>query len=515
LVDVRFENAMRTVNAALSRAVSSYEPRVLVREEGRVLSVADGVVRVEGLPGAALEEVIEIDGRIRALVLSLDRSEIHAIALDDARAIFEGSTARSTGRVAVIPAGEALLGRVVDPLGRSLDGAPIKGTLSPMPLERRAPHIHERAAVHSPLYTGILAIDAMFPIGRGQRELIVGEEGTGKTSLALDVLLRQKNTGVVCVYVAIGRRRAETWQIVESLRKGGGQWVVVFAPEDASPGMRYLAPYAGCAVAEYFAYRGEHALVIYDELTSHAVAWRELSLLLRRPPGREAYPGDIFYLHSRLLERAAQLSVEKGGGSLTALPIAMIEAGRLTAYIPTNLISITDGQIVLSQSLFAAGQKPAIDAGLSVSRVGSKAQPAALRELAGKLRLDYSAFLELETFSRLGTRLEAATAERLELGRRTRALLRARRFEPLGVFDEVVRLVFAEAHDLLVRVPEDEVESVALGALERLRRTSPIMIDRIERDAVLTGADRHVIVDTLASLIDARFREPEDASGSG
>ena len=326
----------------------------------------------------------------------------------------------------------------MDPLGRPLDGQPLTLRGSVQPLERRAPRIHERAAVHRPLYTGVLPIDAMFPIGRGQRELIVGDEGTGKTSIGLDVILRQASTDVVGVYVAIGRRRAETWQAVEALRAGGGRWVVVAAPGDVSPGMRYLAPYAGCAIAEYFMDRGEHALVVYDDLTSHAVAWRELALLLRRPPGREAFPGDVFYLRSRLLERATQLSPERGGGSLTALPIARLESGRLSAYLPTNLISITDGQVVLSQPLFASGQLPAIDAGLSVSRVGGKAQPQAFRDLAGRLRLEYASFLELEAFSRIGARLEETVERRLARGRRLRALLRQPRLSPYGVFAELV-----------------------------------------------------------------------------
>jgi F-type H+-transporting ATPase subunit alpha len=272
-----------------------------------------------------------------------------------------------------VPAGEVILGRVLDPMGRALDGRPLSGRMSEMLLERRAPGIHERAAVHAPLYTGVLAIDAMFPSGRGQRELILGDEGTGKTAMAVDAMLRQRDTGVVCIYVAIGRRRAEVSQVVGQLRSGGGRWAAVSAPQDESPGLRYLAPYAGTAMAEWFVERGEDVLIVYDDLSAHAVAWRELSLLLRRPPGREAYPGDIFYLHSRLLERATQLSAERGGGSLTALPIALTEDERLSAYIPTNLISITDGQIVLSRRLFTAGQKPAVDAGASVSRVGGKA----------------------------------------------------------------------------------------------------------------------------------------------
>jgi len=506
MAEDRAEPIVRAASAALTRAAREFSPGVVRREEGRVESVGDGVLRVAGLPGAGLEELLDIGGRSRALVLGLQRDMIEAIALDAPHDVTAGMPVRALGRTASIGVGDALLGRVVDPLGRPVDGSPLHGTLHPAPLERRAPHIHERAPVHVPLYTGVLAIDAMFPIGRGQRELLLGEEGSGKTSLAIDAMLRQRGTDVVCVYVAIGRRRADTWQIVETLRNAEDlRWTVVTAAEDESPGLRYLAPYAGTAVAEHYAHRGEHALVIYDDLTAHAVAWRELSLLLRRPPGREAYPGDIFYLHSRLLERAAQLSVEQGGGSLTAIPLAVIEGGRLAAYIPTNLISITDGQIVLSRALFAAGQKPAVDAGLSVSRVGAKAQPQALRELASRLRLDYAAFLELEVFARLGTRLEPETRKRIEVGRRIRALLRAQRLEPLGVFDEVARLLLAAEPDLLVRIPEQDVETAADWIRNTLRHDLPSIADIVSREALLSEADRHALVQSMRAAVDLRY----------
>ena len=502
---VRVEDAVRAIGSALSRAAREYRPRVRVRSEGRVLGITDGVLRIEGLPDACSEELLEVGGHAgRALVLSLQPSTIEAIALDDDVEITDGAAVRATGRAPTLPAGDAMLGRVVDPLGRPLDGMPLRGTLTHVPLERRAPRIFERTAVHSPLYTGALAIDAMFPIGRGQRELIVGEEGTGKTSLALDILLRQKNTEVVCVYVAVGRRRSETWHAVEALRAGGERWIVVAAPDDDSPGMRYLAPYAGTALAEHFTYRGEHALIVYDDLTSHAVAWRELSLLLKRPPGREAYPGDIFYLHSRLLERAAQLSMDQGGGSLTALPLAVLEGGRLTSYIPTNLISITDGQIVLSRSLFTGGQKPAIDASLSVSRVGAKAQAQAFRELAARLRLDYAGFLELEAFSRLGTRLEATTEQRIALGKRIRLLLRGGRLEPLGIFAEVAYLTLAASHDALLALPETEVAATARQLVDEARRELPELVARVERDAVLSQVDRDSLEGLLRRVVAAR-----------
>lgn len=499
------DHTLRRVGDALDRATREVGASVRTRQEGRVEAVGDGILRISGLPDARAEEVLRVGENARALALSLAPHGIDAIVLDAPGGIGVGERVRATGDAASIGVGPCLLGRVVDPLGHPLDGAPLVGSVEAMLLEREAPAIFERANVHLPLYTGILAVDAMFAIGRGQRELILGDDGTGKTSLALDVMIRQAKTEVVGVWVAIGRRRAEVWQIVEALRRAGGRWVVVAAFEDQSPGMRYLAPYAGAAVSEYFARRGEHALVVYDELSAHAVAWRELSLLLRRPPGREAYPGDVFYLHARLLERAAQLSKELGAGSVTALPIASLEGGRLTAYIPTNLISITDGQLVLSASLFASGQRPAIDAGLSVSRVGAKAQPQAFKELAGRMRLDYSSFLELEAFSRLGTRLEASTLKRLEFGRRVRALLRAPRLEPLGVFDEVVRLVLASAPELLARIPEARTQDIAGELTRHLCRDEPTLARRVEDAATLSGEERETLLRAAAAFLDARF----------
>lgn len=482
----------------MSKVAATFVPAVRVHEAGRIQAVADGVLRIIGLPGARSEELLEIGDQGRALVLGLEQGRVLAALLDAPAGVREGDFVRLTGGEVTIGVGEALLGRVIDPLGRPLDGEPLRGTLVTRPVESPAPAIHQRAHVHRPLYTGTFAIDAMFPIGRGQRELIVGDEGTGKTTLALDALLRQRSTGVVGVYVAIGRRRAETWRVVEALRRGGGRWVVVATSDDDSPALRYIAPYAGTAVAEYFMGLGGDSLVVYDDLTAHAVAWRELSLLLRRPPGREAFPGDIFYLHSRLLERAAQLSAEAGGGSLTALPLAALEGGRLTSYIPTNLISITDGQIVLSANLFAAGEKPAIDATLSVSRVGAKAQPQAVKDLASRMRLDYAAFLELESFSRLGTRLEDETRRRIDLGRRIRSLLRARPGAPLGLFDEVVRLALAGAPDVLLSIPEDSVGQLVTAITAAARRELGAMPERVERDALLSEVDSG----SLRSLIE-------------
>lgn len=495
------QQVVHATSEVISKVAAAFSPVVQVREEGRVRSLGDGVLTITGLPNVAAEELLAVGEHARAVTLGLAPGVIRAALLDASWLVRAGARVRALGRTVSIPVGPALLGRVVDALGQPLDGQPLRGNLQPVPVERTAPQIHQRMEVHTPLYTGILALDAMFPMGLGQRELVLGDEGTGKTSLALDALLRQRNTGVIGVYVAIGRRRSEVWQVADALRANGGQWVVVAAPGDATPGMRYLAPYAGTAVAEYFAYRGEHTLVVYDDLTAHAVAWRELSLLLHRPPGREAFPGDIFYLHSRLLERAAQLSVDLGGGSLTALPLAVLESGRLTGYIPTNLISITDGQVVLSSALFAAGQRPAIHAGLSVSRVGARAQPQALRTLAARMRLDYASFLELEAFARLGTRMEAGTRKRVDVGQRIRALLRAPRGQPLSVMDEVVRLALAGQTDLLLTMTPETVEARAPELAMAVAAKLPGVALRVETDGVLSEQDHKAICSALGQAM--------------
>jgi F-type H+-transporting ATPase subunit alpha len=500
LLRVRAEEA----SEALVKAARAYAPVVSVREEGRVVAATDGVLTITGLPGVRSEELVVVGDHVRALVLGLRADALQAVVLDDATEVREGARVRATGRLASLGVGDGLLGRVIDPLGRPLDGEALDDPLRVVPLERAAPMIHERANVHQPLYTGVLAIDAMFPIGRGQRELILGDEGTGKTSVALTAMLRQATTGVVCVYVAIGRQRAEIWRTVDRLRKAGGRWVVVAATEDTSPALRYLSAFAGTAVAEHFRDRGEHALIVYDELTAHAVAWRELSLLLERPPGREAFPGDIFYLHSRLLERSTQLSSDQGGGSLTALPIASTEDGRLSAYIPTNLISITDGQIVLSRSMFSAGDRPPIDAGLSVSRVGGKAQAQAFRALTGRLRLDYARFLELESFSRVGTRLEASAARRLEIGRRQRLLLRAPRLEALGVFDQLCRLKLMDQADTLLRIPMGELEGFAHELAGAVKALDGALVARVA-GKVLSDADSALLGDVIDRIVASRW----------
>ncbi len=444
--------------------------------EGHVERAADGILHVAGLDSIGYGDLVQI-GNDRALVMDLNEHYAVAATLGDAESnasLCVGMRVRQSAERLGIPVSEHLLGRVIDPLGRASDGAgPITHSGRSMPLERKAPQIFERAPVRHPLYTGILAIDAMFPIGRGQRELIAGDEGTGKTSLAVDTMLNQTRSDVICVYAGVGQRRAETWRISEQLKRAGARFVLVSAPEDSSPALRYLAPYAATAIGEYFRDRGQHALCIYDDLSAHAVAWRELSLLLGRPPGREAYPGDVFFLHSRLLERSAQLSDARGGGSLTALPICSLESGRLTAYIPTNLVSITDGQLVMSAALFASGQRPSIDAGLSVSRVGARAQSQLLASHSSHLKLEYASFLELETFARLGTRLEPEARKRIDVGRRVRQLLKAQQGAPLSVLDELVRLSLAEQRDLILELEESDVLQIAQDVSRRLSQAHP------------------------------------------
>ena len=409
---------------------------------GRVEHVADGIALVSGLPDVRLNELLRFDGDRLGFALTLDADTIAAVLLDNGDAIAAGSRVAGTGQVVEVPVGPGLLGRVVDPLGRPLDRDEAVAATAHMPIERPAPAIIERDLVTQPVATGILLIDALFAIGRGQRELIIGDRATGKTSIALDTIVNQKDSDMICVYVAVGQRATAVQRAIDAVRQHGApeRCVFVVSSAAASPGLQWIAPFTGMTIAEYFRDRGQHALVVIDDLTRHAATHRELALLTREPPGREAYPGDIFYLHARLLERAARLSEELGGGSLTALPIAETDAGNLSAYIPTNLISITDGQIVLDSGLFAANQRPAVDVGLSVSRVGGKAQTAGLRSVSGRLRLDYSQFQELEMFTRFGGLTDARVKAQVTRGERIRALITQPRFTPLRPVDEIALL---------------------------------------------------------------------------
>jgi F-type H+-transporting ATPase subunit alpha len=402
------------------------------QEVGWVVRAGDGVARLRGLPSVRYGELLQRSDGLTALAFDLRRDEVSVLFLDAATDLSAGDEMRATGRVASVPVGDELLGRVVDALGRPLDGGPPLRTRVHRPIEREAPGVVDRQPVREPMHTGIRVLDGLLPLGRGQRELILGDRATGKTAVALDAILAQRGGDVVCIYAAVGQRKAAVTEVVETLSGHGAlaYTAVVAADADAPPGQQYLAPYTACSLGEYFMERGRHVLVVYDDLTRHADAYRRIGLLLGRPPAREAYPADVFYLHARLLERATRLHDRLGGGSLTALPIATTQAGQISAYIPTNLISITDGQVFLDTRLFNEGQRPAVDVGLSVSRVGGKAQPAVLRQLAGDLRLLYAQLRDLETFTRFGAELEPETRRRLERGRRLREALKQPRLCP-------------------------------------------------------------------------------------
>ena len=428
---------------------------------GRVERVGDGIALVSGLPDVCLNELLRFEGGRMGFALTLDADSISAVLLDDGEAIEAGSRVTGTGEVVRVPVGPGLLGRMVDPLGRPLyHDEPIK-TEAQMPIERPASAIIERDLVSEPVHTGILTVDAMFAIGRGQRELIIGDRAIGITAIGVDTIISQKHSDLICIYVAIGQRATAVRRVIEAVQQYGApeRCVFVVAPASSSPGLQWIAPFAGFTIAEYFRDRGQHALIILDDLTKHAVTHRELALLTREPPGREAYPGDIFYLHSRMLERSAKLSAELGGGSLTALPIAETDAGNLSAYIPTNLISITDGQIVLDSRLFAANQRPAIDVGLSVSRVGGKAQTAAMRKASAHVRLDYAQFLELEGFTRFGGLLDARVKAQITRGERIRAMLTQPRFAALRLADQIALLV-ALADGVFDPLPAQVIEGI-------------------------------------------------------
>ncbi len=455
------------IASVIQQEIERYRAQIDVREVGRVLEVGDGIARVYGLSGVMSGEMVEFPGDVFGLAFNLERNSVGVIILGDFLSINEGDEVRSTGQLLSVPVGEAVLGRVLDPLGNPLDGlGPVRSNESRR-VESRAPGIAERQPVVEPLQTGIRAIDAMTPIGRGQRELIIGDRKTGKTAICIDTIINQKRTDVKCFYVAVGQKESSVAGLIDVLRRHGAMdytTVIVAGASDPAP-LQYVAPYAGCAMAEYFMYKGEHALVVYDDLSKQAQAYRQLSLLMRRPPGREAYPGDVFYCHSRLLERSAKLNDELGGGSLTALPIVETLEGEVSAYIPTNVISITDGQIYLQPDLFFAGQRPAMNVGISVSRVGGAAQVPAMKKVAGGLRLDLAAFRELEAFAQLGTELDAATQARLDRGYRMTETLRQGLYNPMHVTDQVLA-IYAGTHGYLDKVPLRQVPAWEEGFLE-------------------------------------------------
>ncbi|HVW24477.1 MAG TPA: F0F1 ATP synthase subunit alpha [Polyangiaceae bacterium] len=492
----RLDERLNEARARLSTLVIEPERR----EVGVVDSVGSGIASIVGLPSARLDELLVLPDDTHALAVTLDADRIGAVLLDRAESIVAGVEVRGSGEVLRVPVGDPLLGRVIDPLGRPLDGgAPVIGVRRDE-VERPAPAIIDRELVTEPLHTGVLVVDSMVPLGRGQRELIIGDRATGKTSLALDTMLSQRTTDVVSVYCAIGQKASAVGRLIEEVRERGAfeRSVFVVAEADDPPGLQWVAPYAACTMAEYFRDRGGHALLVIDDLSKHAIVHRELSLLLRNPPGREAYPGDVFYLHSRLLERAAKLSKDGGGGSLTALAIAETQSGNLSAYIPTNLISITDGQIYLESKLFHEGQKPAVNVGKSVSRVGGKTQPAAIRGLSGRLRLDYSQFLELEVFARFGQVLDPRTARSLEQGRRIRAILEQPQSEPRSLAAEVA-LLLALHEGVLDVLSLDAVQRFKTGIEDGLRADVGEVARRIEATGRLEDDARRRLVDWLTA----------------
>ncbi len=477
--------------AALDRARRHHRAELEVHERGTVRQVAQGVARVTGFTSLNDHELLAFPDGLLGIAANLDVADCGVILLGDSAALKVGDAARRTGRVVDVPVGEALLGRVVDAVGRPLDGGAPPHSERRWPIERPAPEIIARAPVERPLQTGIMAVDAAIPIGRGQRELILGDRQTGKTAIALDAILNQRGDDVISVYCAIGQRGAAVARVIAALRERDAleRSVVLVAGGEDPPGLQYIAPYAATAIAEFFMEQGRDVLIVFDDLTRHARAYRELSLLLRRPPGREAYPGDIFYIHSRLLERATHLRDEQGGGSLTALPIIETQAQNISAYIPTNLISITDGQIYLSPELFRKGQLPAIDIGKSVSRVGGKAQLPALRAVAGDLRLAYAQFEELETFARFGTRLDEKTRRSLERGRRVREILKQNEHELLAVPEQLIVLL-AATEGLLDEVPLDRLPEAQRDLRQAVAAEAGELCSRIADGQPLGEAER-------------------------
>jgi F-type H+-transporting ATPase subunit alpha len=491
----------------MRHAREAFTPQLAPREVGTITSIATGIAKVSGLPGVGFEEVLKFAGDVYGIAFNVDEDEIGVVLLGDYWQLHAGDEVERRGHVMDVPVGNALIGRIINPLGRPLDGNGPVVTSGRLPIERTAPHIMDRAPVTVPLQTGIKVIDALIPIGRGQRELIVGDRQTGKTTIALDTILNQRDQNVLCVYCAIGQRASGVAKVVAALREKGAMdyTVVVVTEGNDPPGLAYIAPYAATSIAEHFMAQSRDVLVVYDDLTHHARAYRELSLLLRRPPGREAFPGDIFYLHARLLERATHLRLELGGGSLTALPIIETEAQDISAYIPTNLISITDGQIYLSPSLFELGVLPAVDVGKSVSRVGGKAQRAAYRAVAGDLKLAYAQFEELETFARFGARLDENTRKIIDHGRRIRACLKQPEFAPVSVAAQIAVLLALTA-ELFDRVPLDQMTAAERVLREAAAHIPAEVCARFETADKLSDEDCTTIIEIARhSLIHFQF----------
>ncbi len=477
---------MQDLSKIIKARIKNYDNVINETETGTVIEVGDGIARIYGLENCMAGELVELDGAVMSMALNLEVDNVSVVILGDDSEIKEGSKARRTGKVVNVPVGEKLLGRVVNALGEPIDGKGKIEAADSRPIEMPAAGIIKRKSVSEPVQTGIKAIDSMIPIGRGQRELIIGDRQTGKTAIAIDTIINQKNSGILCIYVAIGQKCSTVASIVDTLEKAGAMdyTIVVSATASQMPAMQYIAPYAGCAMGEYFMYGGKDALIIYDDLSKHAVAYRALSLLLRRSPGREAYPGDVFYLHSRLLERAARLSDDLGGGSLTALPIIETQAGDVSAYIPTNVISITDGQIFLETELFHSGIMPAVNPGISVSRVGGNAQIKAMKKVAGSLKLAYSQYRELQSFAQFGSDLDKDTKMRLAKGERIVEVLKQGRNKPVKV-ELQVAIIYAVVNDLLEDVPVEKIKEYEETLFEYIENNAADIIEKISESGNL------------------------------
>ncbi|MGE3973099.1 MAG: F0F1 ATP synthase subunit alpha [Bdellovibrionales bacterium] len=489
------------ISRVLKDQIKNYQKKLQVNETGTVLSVGDGVARIYGLENVMAGELVEFPGDIFGMVLNLEGDSVGVVIFGEDYHIKEGDTVKRTKKVVEVPVGEGLLGRVVDPLGNAIDGlGPMKASAT-RAVELKAPGIVKRQSVHEPLQTGIKAIDAMIPIGRGQRELIIGDRQTGKTAIAIDTIINQKGKNVYCFYVAIGQKKSTIAQVVEKLKKAGAMeytTIIASSAADQAP-LQYLSAYTGCTMAEYFRDSGRHALIVYDDLTKQAQAYRQLSLLLRRPPGREAYPGDVFYLHSRLLERAAKMSKEEGGGSLTALPIIETQAGDVSAYIPTNVISITDGQIFLKSDLFHKGIRPAVDVGISVSRVGGNAQIKAMKQVAGTLKLELAQYWDLEAFAAFGSDLDKATQAQLARGQRLVQILKQAQYSPLEA-EEQVALIFAGTNGYLDSVKLTDATRYEQELFQFLKQKYPDVLKNIKSKGALTDETKKPLVDSLTEF---------------
>ena len=490
------------ITGIIKEQIKNYRQRIEETDTGTVVTVGDGIARIHGLEKCMSGELLEFPNGVKGMALNLEQDFVGAVMLGSDRDIKEGDTVKRTNSIVSVPVGEEMLGRVVNALGEPIDGKGKIFTRETLPIERTALGIITRKSVHKPLQTGIKAIDSMIPIGRGQRELIIGDRQTGKTAIALDTIINQKDKGVKCIYVAIGQKRSTVANVVETLTKAGAMdyTIVVSATASELAPLQYIAPYSGCAIGEYFLNKGEDVLCVYDDLSKHAVAYRTLSLLLKRPPGREAYPGDVFYLHSRLLERACSLNEEYGGGSLTALPIIETQAGDVSAYIPTNVISITDGQIFLETDLFNAGVRPAVNPGISVSRVGSAAQIKAMKKVSGSLKLSYSQYRELQAFSQFGSDLDKDTKERLAKGERIVEVLKQDRNKPVTVEHQVI-IIYAVINSFLREIEVKDIAEFESDLFEYIDTTHPDIISSISQTKDLTKENEDAIKNALSDFV--------------